>query len=292
MKARTFFALIAAGLLAAYLGYRQIENYIHETVIYPPEILAKPYLTFDYRTGDLRSEDVTVRFDFKKPLIYIELNHGTLTQAYDYSLNLNSQTKTMDYSERQKHPEYEGDPDTRYIVPGHYDFEFAPGTVAYGGEISDLPGTKHLETSDDRNIGNRGVIDYTLHYDTSPVRTIGMKDWSIQFDGKWRTEMGAYATGDNLFGATEKHTLPLAFYTGTWTLIVRGQPVFRQRVKNLPIGADFYYSPVYGLVLLEYQNSETKSTLYVIKVPASGPDVYNDLKDSETIVGVRPRTGL
>lgn len=292
MKTSTFFTLTALSLLGAYLGFHLVESYINETMIYPPEIIAKPYITLplpsrNYAGGDwLMGEALKIRFNFERPIIYVdhysEFGAKTSTQAYDYSL---CQIPTTNMQGEQEGADRHLDSNSQDINPGRYGFGYNLKNRAwqYGGEIRDLPENKMLSTPYGSDwIADRDVINYT------PNPTIGMKDWSVEFDGKWRNEMGVYATGDNLFGATEKHRLALAFFTGTWTLTVQGKPIFRQRVKNLPIGADFYYSPVYGLVLLSYQGPENKCTLYVIKTPASGPEVYRDLKESQTIIGTRP----
>lgn len=296
MKASTFFSLVALSFMGTYASFRLIENHIHETVIYPPEILVKPYITLDlpsrnYSSGDwMMGEAVIVRFDFDQPIIYVdhysEFGAKGETQAYDYSLHLIATGKSLGDHKRLDDP---SNTNTSHIMPGRYGFGYDAQheTWRCGGEILDLPENKSLTTPYGGNwISRRNITNFT----PSPNIEIGigMKDWAIRFDGKWSSEMGVYSTGDNLFGLAEKHRLPLSFYTGKWTLIVKGQPILRQRVKNLPSGADFYYSPVYGLVLLSYQNSEDQCTLYMIKTPASGPGVYDGLATSEITIGAQP----
>lgn len=292
MKSGTLTGWVIVGIALTYIGFHAFENYIHETVIYPPEILTSPYLAINYSPNNLDADEPSVRFDPKKPIIYVGLQDGTITDSYDYSLHLLSRTKTMDYRQRPFAPHL-SDPELAYLQPGSCGVAYNPEEYSwkYDELILDLPtDQKPLDEhapydSDDFRIESTGVRIYSP---INPVPRIGMTGWSLQFDGKWSNEMGAYATGDNLFGVAEKHRLPLAFFSGTWTLIVHGQPVFRQKVRNLPGGMEFFYSPVYGLVLLQYESSEGHKVLYVIKVPASGPNAYADIKRRETVIGTKP----
>ena len=255
---------------------KRLDRYHAEqaTILHPPDILAPIYLKFDYDPQDYKDDSFLVPcvlFDRHKPLIYLKIHNDAITNCYDYQLNLVSSSPTNSYELRPNSDNPYFPPDNILMAGGYY-FSYDPkdGEWEYGGDILDMP--EGLMQSDSRAIISR----------THPP---AMKDWSIQFDGKMVNEGAAYYTGDNLLGAAEKHSVPATWFTGNWTLIIQGQPVLRQKAQNLCLttGVEFDYSPVYGLVLFNYHYSDTKATLYMIKVPASGRQVYQGLTRSVTV---------
>lgn len=270
MKPKFVLSLAAVGVLFACGGYWQIRKHLNEPMFYPPEIAGKRYLTFSYGPEDHFSEYLNVGVDPERSRIQVKFKNGAPTEYYDFDLKLVDHETPTNQAWDDIPLEF---PDSGTILPGRYtfaaDFLGDTGSMAYGGSIADAPWFKNYGAFSGDWIHQRYVLHYSLSYKTDPPKVIGMKDWSIQFEGQWRTER-------------------LTRFTGTWALAVHDRPVFRQKVKNVPIGTDFYYSPVYGLVLLETHGDTSNRTLYVIKVAASGPAVYDDLKGNEIVYGLMP----
>src|SRR5690348_4808919 len=92
----------------------------NKTVIFPPEILAKPVLQLNYKEDELLGEDIQFVFDANRPVFRVETEKGSLTKTYDYAFHLLSEERTTDYLHRT---DKERDSDSR-PRPGSYTFSY------------------------------------------------------------------------------------------------------------------------------------------------------------------------
>lgn len=263
--------------------------------MYPPEVLIPKYIKIDpIASGSAGFVDT--RLDLHRSLLVLGSRFGTDIKEYDLDLNLKREVHSAswnDYSESiyPKLPDFYPAQDVHrsddyWGTLGPIEYAYFPEKLEWrlGAHMTDLPLSQRPT---DPNSGILGVRSIVSHHALA-----SFKDLAVHLDGQVLVQKAATYTGDNLFGAPEKHAMTMPFFSGTWTLLVRGEPVLRQKVRNLCLGAyDLSYSPVYGLVRFDYQASvgggNNAKTVYILKVRASGPDVYKDIRgreDAELVV--------
>lgn len=297
MKSRSTLVIVCIVGLCLFLGLGlglnrawQQDRYQHETYMYPPEILVPKYLEFPPAKAGSDYE-IDSKLDLHRSLLVLSFNYFKKIQEYSFDLNLKREVRSIDwgYYSESIYPELpnfypasdrlKSRDNWGQLGSISYNYDSVKSEWQLWADIYDLPDSQCILDSASNSIRTRRIVSH--HAMPS------FKDFAIHLDGEVSIRNAAVYTGDNLLGAAEKKRAePMAFFTGVWTLVVQGEPVLRQRVRNFCLANrnNLYYSPIYGLVRFDYQpdlGSDDRQTVYILKVKASGPNVYRDIKSRE-----------
>lgn len=291
MRSRSPLILIGACLLLVCLGgfairFWQRDRFQHETYMYPPEVLVPKYLKIDH---DKRSSEdgISSLLDIHRSLLILAYKFDTEIKEYNFDLSLEREIPCASWNDYREsvypklpdfYPYQEVHRSDDYwagLGDIYYGFDPEKSEWSLGARIADLPPSKPQSDPNSGSMPFRWIVSHRA--------LPSFKDLAIHLDGQISIQNAASYTGDNLFGVSKKHPTTMPFFTGTWILLVQGEPVLRQKVRNLCLGAyGLQYSPVYGLVRFDYQahvgDGDDRGTLYILKVKASGPDVYKGMK--------------